>query len=154
MVQLNFDPYPFRFKSKENKTLVFDEIRKKFVALTPEEWVRQHVAWFLFTHKKYPKSHINVEKKLQLNQTVKRYDVVIFNKSGNIHLIVECKAPHIPISQNVFDQIARYNLSLNADYLMVTNGLAHYYCRMDFKAERYVFLKDIPEYGETLNKGD
>jgi len=146
MQQLDFPKYNFRFKSSENKISIFDEIRKKFVILTPEEWVRQHVVQFLITEKNFPKSHLNVEKELQLNQTKKRYDVVIFNKDGSIYLIVECKAPHITISQETFDQVARYNLSLNATYLMVTNGLAHYYCQLDYENEKYQFLREIPDY--------
>ncbi|HLW31154.1 MAG TPA: type I restriction enzyme HsdR N-terminal domain-containing protein [Aequorivita sp.] len=144
MQKLNFPEYSFRFKSSENKTLVFDEIRKKFVVLAPEEWVRLHVVQFLINEKNYPKSLINVEKQLKLNQTTKRYDVVVFNNDGSIYLIVECKAPTIPITQFTFDQIARYNLALQSEYLMVTNGLDHYFCQMDFENERYVFLKDIP----------
>ena len=146
MQKLNFPQYSFRFKSSENKTLVFDEIRKKFVVLTPEEWVRLHVVQFLLQEKNYPKSLINVEKQLKLNKTTKRYDIVVFNNDGSIFLIVECKAPSIPISQITFDQIARYNLALNASFLMVSNGLEHYYCQMDYENECYVFLKDIPNY--------
>lgn len=146
MQVLNFPKYSFRFKSSENKTLVFDEIRKKFVVLTPEEWVRLHVVQFLLQGKNYPKSLINVEKQLKLNKTTKRYDIVVFNNDGSIFLIVECKAPSIPISQIAFDQIARYNLALNASFLMVSNGLEHYYCQMDYENECYVFLKDIPNY--------
>lgn len=146
MQKLNFPQYSFRFKNSENKPMVFDEIRKKFVVLTPEEWVRLHTVQFLLKEKKYPKSHINVEKQLKLNNTVKRYDVVIFNNDGSIFLIVECKAPSIEISQLTFDQIARYNLALEAEYLMVTNGLEHYFCRMDLENERYDFLAEIPNY--------
>ncbi len=146
MQQLHFPAYSFRFKSSENKISIFDEIRKKFVILTPEEWVRQHVIQFLIHDKNYPKSHINVEKELVLNQTKKRYDIVIYNKDGSIFLIVECKAPQIEISQNTFDQIARYNLSLKANYLMVTNGLHHYYCQLDYENEKYQFLEEIPNY--------
>lgn len=144
MQQLHFPVYSFRFKSSENKISIFDEIRKKFVILTPEEWVRQHVVQFLIQQKKYPKSHINVEKELILNTTKKRYDVVVFNKDGSIHIIIECKAPAVTISQNTFDQVARYNLSLNASYLMVTNGLQHHYCQLDYENQQYVFLKDLP----------
>ncbi|MEX0996537.1 MAG: type I restriction enzyme HsdR N-terminal domain-containing protein [Flavobacteriaceae bacterium] len=146
MQQLDFPKYNFRFKSSENKISIFDEIRKKFVILTPEEWVRQHVVQFLICEKHYPKSHINVEKEIILNQTRKRYDVVIYNRDGSIFLVVECKAPQTPISQDTFDQIARYNLSLNATYLMVTNGLSHYYCQLDYKNEKYRFLEEIPQY--------
>ncbi|HLV91577.1 MAG TPA: type I restriction enzyme HsdR N-terminal domain-containing protein [Aequorivita sp.] len=145
MQKLNFPAYSFRFKNSENKPLAFDDIRKKFVVLTPEEWVRLHVVQFLIIEKKFPKSLINVEKQLKINNITKRYDVVVFNSDGSIFLIVECKAPSIPITQITFDQIARYNLTLRAEYLMVTNGLEHYFCQMDFENQRYVFLKDIPE---------
>ena len=144
MQQLNFPKYSFRFKSSENKTLIFDEIRKKFIILTPEEWVRQHIVQFLISEKKYSKSLINVEKQLKVKDTIKRYDVVVYNRDGSIFLIVECKAPSIPITQQTFDQIARYNLVANATYLMVTNGLEHYYCQMDYKNEKYIFLRDLP----------
>lgn len=146
MQNLNFPKYKFRFKSNENKTLIFDIIRKKFVVLTPEEWVRQHTIHFLISEKKYPASHINVEKQLQLNDTLKRYDIVVFNKDGSIQIITECKAPSIKTNQQTFDQIARYNLALKSETLMVTNGLEHFFCKMDFENKKYLFLKDIPSY--------
>ncbi|GGD75550.1 restriction endonuclease subunit R [Maribacter cobaltidurans] len=121
-------------------------VRKKFVVLTPEEWVRQHVLKFLVQEKKYPLSHINVEKQLVYNGLKKRYDVVVFNPDGSIHLLVECKAPHVSIAQKTFDQIAQYNFNLNATYLLLTNGLEHYTCQMLFKEEKYKFLKEIPEF--------
>lgn len=146
MQKLNFPAYAFRFKNSENKIAVFDEIRKKFVVLTPEEWVRQHVVQFLLTDKNYPKSYINVEKVLKINGITKRYDAVVFKPDGSIFLLIECKAPEVPISQNTFDQIARYNMTLKADYLMVTNGLNHYFCRMDFENEQYQFLRELPDF--------
>lgn len=146
MQHLNFQQYTFRFKNSENKVAIFDEIRKKFIILQPEEWVRQHCVQYLIQHKNYPKSLINVEKELILNDLKKRYDIVVFNPNGSIFLIVECKAPEIKINQSTFDQVAQYNLKLNATYLMVTNGLEHYYCKMDFVNERYQFLEDIPDY--------
>lgn len=147
---LNFPRYNFRFKSNENKPLIFDEIRKKFIVLTPEEWVRQHVIQWLIVDKKYSKSYINVEKQLQLNNTVKRYDIVVYNKDGSIHLLIECKAPSVEITQQTFDQIARYNFILNASLLMVTNGINHYYCTVDFKNERYSFLEELPNFNKKL----
>lgn len=147
MQQLNFPAYNFRFKNSENKTAIFDEIRKKFIILTPEEWVRQNVVQYLLQQKKYPKSLINVEKLLKINGLVKRYDVVVFNNDGSIFILVECKAPEIKISQTTFDQIARYNMTLQSEYLMVTNGLNHYFCQMDFENERYAFLRELPDYG-------
>ena len=145
MQKLNFPTYSFRFKNSENKISIFDEIRKKFVILQPEEWVRQHCVHYLMTEKKYPKSLINVEKELIINDLKKRYDIVVFNPDGSIHLIVECKSVKININQDTFDQIARYNLSVNATFLMVTNGIDHFYCQMDYQNERYIFLRELPE---------
>lgn len=146
MHPLNFPAYHFRFKNSKNKVHIFDVIRKKFVVLQPEEWVRQHLVHYLIEDKRYPESHINVEKQLTLNSIKKRYDVVVFNSGGSIRILVECKAPKIKIDQNTFDQIARYNMNLKAEYLMVTNGLRHFYCKMDFEKEKYRFLKDIPDF--------
>ncbi|MBT8294751.1 MAG: type I restriction enzyme HsdR N-terminal domain-containing protein [Eudoraea sp.] len=146
MLSLNFPRYRFRFKSSENKQQIFDIIRKKFVSLQPEEWVRQHVIHFLNIDKKYPVSLINVEKTLSLKGLKKRYDIVVFNTDGSIHILVECKSPNIKISQAVFDQIARYNLKMQADYLMVTNGLDHFYCKMSYEQEKYSFLRQIPDF--------
>jgi hypothetical protein len=100
----------------------------------------------LIEEKKYPRSLINVEKELKLNGRKKRYDIVVYNSDGSIHLIVECKAPEIGISQATFDQVARYNMALKAAYLMITNGINHYYCTMDYQNEQYQFLTDIPNY--------
>ncbi|TDD94852.1 type I restriction enzyme HsdR N-terminal domain-containing protein [Flavobacterium cellulosilyticum] len=146
MQQLNFPVYNFRFKNSENKVSIFDEIRKKFIILTPEEWVRQHVVRYLLEEKKYPKSLINVEKVLNVNGLRKRYDVVVFYPDGSIFVLIECKAPEIKTAQATFDQIARYNMTLKAEYLMVTNGLNHYFCQMDFGNEKYVFLRELPDY--------
>jgi hypothetical protein len=146
MQQLNFPSYSFRFKNSENKVAIFDDIRKKFVILTPEEWVRQNVVRFLLEEKKYPKSYINVEKTIKINGLIKRYDIVVFKPNGKIFLLIECKAPQVVISQNTFDQIARYNMTLESEYLMVTNGLNHYFCNMDFENERYHFLSALPEF--------
>lgn len=146
MLSLNFPSYPFRFKSSENKQQIFDIIRKKFVSLQPEEWVRQNVIHFLTMDKKYPTSLINVEKTLSLNGLKKRYDVVVFNTDGSIHILVECKSPNIKISQVVFDQIARYNLKMQSEYLMVSNGLDHFYCKMNYEEEKYSFLRQIPDF--------
>lgn len=146
MQQLNFPAYSFRFKNNENKVAIFDEIRKKFIILTPEEWVRQHVVRFLLEEKKYPKSYINVEKLLKVNGLKKRYDAVVFNPDGSIFILVECKAPEVKISQDTFDQIARYNMTMQAQFLMVTNGMNHYFCQMDYENEKYEFLRELPDY--------
>ncbi len=146
MIKLNFPSYQFRFKNSENKMAIFDELRKKFIILTPEEWVRQHTIQFLIHQKKYPQQLLNAEKQLKVNGLTRRYDIVAYNPDGSINLIVECKAPSIKITQDTFDQIARYNLSLKAEQLMVTNGLNHYFCQLDYKAEKYHFLRDISTY--------
>ena len=146
MQDLNFPPYSFRIKNSQNKQYIFDGIRKRFVVLQPEEWVRQHVLRYLVFTKNYPKSLINVEKQLTVNKLKKRYDVVVFNPDGTIFLLIECKAPEVKITQSTFDQIARYNYQLKAEYLMVTNGLEHYHCEMDHNNEKYGFLEDIPDF--------
>ena len=146
MQQLNFPKFEFRFKSTENRIQIFDVIRKKFVALHPEEWVRQHVIHYLILVKKYPKQHINVEKQLIINGLQKRYDVIVLTPNGKIRILVECKAPEISIDQDTFDQIARYNLKADADYMMVTNGLHHIFCQIDHNNEKYIFLPEIPDF--------
>ena len=146
MQKLNLPTYKLRIKSNENKLAIFDIIRKKYVILTPEEWVRQHIVHYLIEDRNYPVSLIAVEKKLSVNKLIKRTDILVFNSKGLPHIIVECKAPTVKITQEAFDQIARYNLTLNANYLFVTNGLKHFYCAMDVKNEQYVFLDKIPNY--------
>jgi hypothetical protein len=143
---LNFPSYKFSIKNSENNTHIFDVIRKKFVVLQPEEWVRQHCIQFLINEKNFPVSLINVEKVVQINGLNKRYDIVVYNSDGSIYLIVECKAPRVKISQSAFDQIARYNLALKASCLMVTNGLNHYFCTMDHNLGIYNFFKELPSY--------
>ena len=132
--KLNLPDYKFKLKSNENKTLIFDNLRKKYMVLTPEEWVRQHFVQFLIEEKNYPPSLIAIEKQVLVNNLKKRSDILVFNKEGNPDIIVECKAPKIKITQTTFDQIARYNSTLNANFLVVTNGLNHFYCKMDFES--------------------
>ncbi|MEB3004725.1 type I restriction enzyme HsdR N-terminal domain-containing protein [Capnocytophaga sp. G2] len=146
MQALNFPIYEFRFKSNENKSYIFDVIRKKFVVLTPEEWVRQHVIHFLLEEKKYPKSLMNVERRIQVNHLIKRYDIVLYRSDGSIFLVVECKAPHVEITQEVFDQIARYNMTLKAENLMITNGLKHIFYQINGEKKAYIFLKELPDF--------
>ena len=146
MNRLNLPAFDYKLKKEAGKHYILDLIRRKYVALTPEEWVRQHVVQYILHEKKYPKSLVNVEKSLKVNGLTKRYDIVVFQPNGKIFLLIECKAPEVSITQNTFDQIARYNLSLKAEYLMVTNGLNHYFCQMDFEKEEYVFLKELPEF--------
>jgi hypothetical protein len=146
MEVLNFPKYTFRFKSKENNLLVFDEIRRKFVKLTPEEWVRQHSIQYLLKDKGYPAGLMMVEREYKRNGLQKRIDIAVCDLNGKVELLVECKAPHIILSQVVFDQIARYNLEFQARYLMVTNGLNHFYCRLDYEQKKYDFLRELPKF--------
>ncbi len=146
MTALQFPPYEFRLKNSENKTYIYDIIRKKFVVLQPEEWVRQHWIHHMIYSKGYPKSHINVEKKVTLNSINKRYDMVVFNSDGSIKILVECKAPEVQINQDTFDQIARYNLKMQAEYLIVSNGINHYFCSLNYREEMYEFIVDIPDF--------
>lgn len=146
MQQLNLPTYQFKIKNSENKQLIFDKIRKKYMVLTPEEWVRQNYVEYLLIEKKYPISLIAVEKQVVVNKLKKRFDILIFNKQGAHNVIIECKSPKIKINQDTFDQIARYNLQLNANYLIVTNGLEHFYCTLDIKNQKYNFIKEIPDY--------
>ena len=143
MLELNFPNYTFKMKNIENADYIFDEIRKKYIKLTKEEWVRQNCVNFLVKEKKFPQVLINVEKMLKINNLSKRYDIVVYNSDGSIKLLVECKSPEIKITQKTFDQIAIYNMSLKAELLMVTNGINHYYCNIDYKNQCYKFINDI-----------
>lgn len=145
MQKLNYPSYTFKLKTNENKTLIFDIVRKKYVTLTPEEWVRQHTIHYLFKEKNYPISLMTVEKQLKIRTLRKRIDIVSYTNDGIPFLIVECKAPSVQISQDTFDQIARYNLKLEAQILMVTNGISHYYCVMNHKKQAYEFLSELPD---------
>jgi len=150
MTELNLPKFDFKIKPSEKGNLIFDIIRKKYVVLTPEEWVRQNFVHYLILSKKTPKSLIRIEMHLELNGTRKRSDIVIHNQHGNPLLAVECKAPEIKITQSVFDQLARYNLKLNVPYLIVTNGIVHLFCKYSAEEEKYLFIKDIPEYKEMI----
>jgi hypothetical protein len=143
---LNLPAYPFKLRKGDDTTFIFDEIRKKFLVLTPEEWVRQHIVQYMIQEKGYPKSLIKLEGGLKLNSLQKRTDIVAFNSKGEKVLLVECKAPTVKINQKVFDQIARYNIVHKIPLLAVTNGLEHYYCQIDFVAKGYNFLESLPSY--------
>lgn len=146
MIQLNLPSFKYQLKNSENKTYIFDVIRKKYIQLTPEEWVRQHFVHLLINQKAYPKSLISIEKQLIINRLKKRADIVVYNNLGLPHLIVECKAPSIKINQIVFDQIARYNLNLQASYLVLTNGLQHFFAKFNPTTQSVILLEDIPKY--------
>ena len=143
MLQLNFPNYTFKIKNIENADYIFDEIRKKYIKLTKEEWVRQNCVNFLVKEKKFSQVLINVEKTLKINNLSKRYDIVVYNSDGSIKLLVECKSPEIKITQKTFDQIAIYNMNLKAELLMLTNGINHYYCKIDYNNQCYKFINDI-----------
>jgi hypothetical protein len=146
MTNLNLPKYSFRIKNRENKLYIFDKIRKKDVVLTEEEWVRQNFVEYLNKEKNYPLSIIALEKQCLVNELKKRTDILIFDKNGAPYIIVECKAPVVRIDQHTFDQIARYNMELNAQFLIVTNGIQHFYCRMNHEEKKYIFLSEIPNY--------
>jgi len=149
MQALAFPTFSFTTKSSENKRFIFDPIRKKFVLLTPEEWVRQHVIQDLLD-KGISKTRLSIEKQFEVMGQQKRFDLVVAGSNASIALLVECKAPEVPITQATFDQIARYQLALNANYLMVTNGLAHIYCQIDYTQQTYHFMPDFPLKGLAL----
>jgi len=146
MEKLNFPEFDFYFKSKENKRYIFDPVRKKWLVLTPEEWVRQHCIQFLLKIKNVPIGLIQIEKKLSVNNTEKRYDLVVFKPDQSIYVLIECKSPSVKLTQQTFDQISRYNSVLKSNYLMLTNGFTHFYCKIDYKKGQYLFMTDLPKY--------
>lgn len=148
MEQLNLPSYPYQLRHSSRGIDIFDIVRKRFVALTPEEWVRQHFVAFLIQHKGYPTSLMNNEITLSLNGTRRRCDSVVFDRRGQPLVIIEYKAASVPISQAVFDQIVRYNMVLQAQYLIVSNGISHYCCHINYATHSYSFLHDIPSYSE------
>lgn len=150
MFALNLPYANTKIVVRNEKQMVFDFLRKRFVALTPEEWVRQQFTHFLVEHKDYPAMFIGNEITLSVGRLSRRCDSVVFNKSAEPVMIIEYKAPTVKITQKVFEQICSYNIALHAPYLTVSNGLQSYCCRIDKEANTYEFLKDIPAYGELL----
>ena len=148
--QLNLPPFDIKTREQAGKMEVFDILRKKYVALTPEEQVRQAFIHYMIRHKDFPAGLLAVEYSLRVNNLKKRADIVSFSKMGHPILLVECKAPQVKITQRVFDQIARYNMNLRVDFLIVTNGLVHYCCKLDFLNNSYIFLEEIPSYQEVV----
>jgi len=147
VIRLNLPEYQFKMERRDDaKWYIFDEIRKKKVVLTPEEWVRQNFIQFMNKEHQVPLSMMVLEKDLELNGKKKRADILVYNKEGKPFAIVECKASHVAISQDVFDQVARYNLVLKVPYLIVTNGLEHFYSSIDFEKDSFSFLKYFPHY--------
>jgi len=133
-------------KSEGEKTYIFDVVRKKYLLLTPEEWVRQNFIHYLNKEKKYPLGLMGVEQMVKYNSLKTRADIVMYNTEGKANIIVECKAPDVKITQDTFNQIAKYNSQLKVKYLLVTNGMNHYCCKMDYDSNRITFLEEIPSY--------
>lgn len=148
MYELNLPTYEFRLQKENNQICIFDDIRKKFVALTPEEWVRQHIVHFLLTQKHFPASLMGIEVGMKVNTMTRRADIVCYNSQAKVLLIVECKAPEVKITQAVFEQIAQYNMQLKSQYLLVSNGFQHFICKINHNTKTYEFLENIPDYKE------
>lgn len=146
MTPLNLPDFQIKLSGTQEKPSIFDLLRRKFVALTPEEWVRQHFVHFLIEHRGYPASLMQNEVQLKCGNKVLRADSVLYRNDLSPRMIIEYKAPTIPVTQKVFDQISAYNLLLHVDYLIVSNGIKHYICKMDYARQTYLFLKDIPFY--------
>ncbi|WP_461788010.1 type I restriction enzyme HsdR N-terminal domain-containing protein [Pedobacter sp.] len=144
---LNLPYYPFKISQKDGMYFIFDEIRKKHLVLTPEEWVRQHFIKFLIKEKQFSPNLMQIEGGLNLNQTKKRSDILVYNQTGEKLMVVECKAPSVSITQATFDQAARYNSVYKAKWLAITNGLNHYYAMIDHEAKGFSFIEELPIYG-------
>lgn len=147
-MELNLPSFDIRLQRDDEGVKIFDRLRKKFIILTPEEWVRQHFVNYLINHKGFPESLMANEIGITLNGTRRRCDTVVFDKHGSPMVIVEYKASSIVISQSTFDQIVRYNMVLHARYLIVSNGMNHYCCRIDYDNMSYDFLKEVPDYAD------
>jgi hypothetical protein len=148
MEKLNLPEYAFRTKIENEKTYIFDSIRKKFVVLKPEEWVRQNFIQYLKNEKKYPESLMAVEKQIMVNQNQRRFDLLIYLRNGQPHLIAEFKAPNVKITQETFDQVVRYNMSLRVERVVVSNGLQHFACEIDYIKDSSSYLPEIPVFCE------
>ena len=144
--QLNLPIVALKTKLVEGTTQVFDQVRKKYLILTAEEWVRQHFIHYLNQEKNYPLGLMGVEKMVIYNSMKTRADIVLYTADGKPNMIVECKAPNVKIRQDAFNQIAKYNFKLHVPFLVVTNGMKHYCCKMDYDANKIVFLDETPSY--------
>ncbi|MBO5583799.1 MAG: type I restriction enzyme HsdR N-terminal domain-containing protein [Prevotella sp.] len=146
MISLNLPSFDIKIRREGNRAVVLDPLRRRWVALTPEEWVRQHFVNLLVSEKHYPATLVANEVQLSVGEKVMRADTVVYDRTLRPRMIVEYKAPTVAITQKVFDQISVYNLLLRVDYLAVSNGRQHYVCRMDYNNEKYSFLEDLPDY--------
>ena len=150
MYELNLPQYGIKIAQEKGHQSIFDILRRKYVALTPEEWVRQHFVHYLIEHKGYPQSLMANEIQLTIGNKKLRCDSVLYDRSLKPRMIIEYKAPTVNITQKVFDQITVYNMLLHVDYLVVSNGMKHYCCKMDYDNQKYLFLEDIPDYQNLL----
>jgi len=146
MYELNLPKYEIQLRGTREKPEIFDFLRRRYVKLTPEEWVRQHFVHWLVEHKGYPKGLLGNEIELQVGEKKLRCDSILYDSNAHPVMIIEYKAPTIALSQKVFDQISAYNLLLHVDYLVMSNGIEHYCCEMDYERNCYYFLQDIPDY--------
>ncbi len=147
-MEINLPPYEIKLREHDGKRQIFDFLRRRYVALTPEEWVRQHFVHYLMAYKGYPKGLLANEVELAVGEKKLRCDTLLYNKALQPQMIVEYKSPEIELTQRVFNQITAYNFLLHVDYLVVSNGRQHYCCRMDYEHQTYTFLQDIPAYGD------
>ncbi len=149
MVELNLPEYEYKVRRREDGSwAIWDRLRRRWVALTPEEWVRQHFVEWLINEKHFPAALMGNEVALTQNGIARRCDTIVGDRNGSPLVIVEYKAPNINITQKTFDQIVRYNMVLHASYLIVSNGLEHYCCKIDYKDGTYLFLEEIPSYND------
>ncbi|MDB4533622.1 type I restriction enzyme HsdR N-terminal domain-containing protein [Vicingaceae bacterium] len=148
MQELNLPQYPIKLKEEKGTKYIFDPIRKKYLVLQPEEWVRQNFIQYLINEKSFPSSLIAIEKGLKLNELQKRADIVIYDKQAQPIVLIECKAPKVKINQEVFEQVARYNVVFKVPYLVVTNGLEHFCAKVNLLENSFEFLKELPIYKE------
>ncbi|MDR1499520.1 MAG: type I restriction enzyme HsdR N-terminal domain-containing protein [Tannerellaceae bacterium] len=148
MIMLNLPAFDAKLLERDGRRMILDPLRRKYVALTPEEWVRQHFVNYLITKKQYPPDLLGNEVTLRLNATTKRCDTIVYNRFLLPLAIVEYKSPEVTINSAVFDQISRYNATLRVRFLLVSNGLSHFCCRIDYRTQTYTFLDNIPAYSE------
>lgn len=149
-MELNFPKYEFKLQKRDNGIYIFDEFRKKHIKLTPEEWVRQHSLKFLVEEKQIPKSLIAVEKQIEINNQIFRFDGLVYDKQGNPLILIECKAPQIPINQNVADQIFTYNYQIQAPYIFLTNGIKHLFYRYSKTKKNIKSLNELPIFNNLF----
>ncbi len=152
MLQLNLPQYSFRIKKQNEKLVIFDSQRKRYVALTPEEWVRQNFIRFLIEEKGYPAAYLAIEKQLNMNGMKKRCDAILYNEHALPFLIIELKAPNVAISQATFDQVAVYNAKLKVDFFIISNGIEHFCCKVNLETARYEFFPEIPDFNQIVTK--